>query len=136
MANPELDLPPDFLDLPAKRATRLVARHLLVGMGAAHKHLIDTEAEDAEALHDFRISPAPGSGPGSPPIVRTSAPCRYAQTRRQLRRIARASGAARDAEVLRTWLRRTIRRSNAFARSYTIGRTCAHGPPAPVSVSP
>ncbi len=98
---PGLRLPPDFLDLPAERATRLVARQLLHGMVNARERLNDPA--DAGALHDFRVA-VRRMRCWLRAYRRYLHPNSSRQTRRELKRIARAAGTARDAEVLRLWL--------------------------------
>jgi CHAD domain-containing protein/CYTH domain-containing protein len=95
-------LPDDLLDLPADRGARLVLRGLLDRARAARKRL--GRAEDAEALHDFRVAlrrlrsweRAYRSylGKTVPKRLRTA-----------LRGLARATSAGRDAEVQLAWLR-------------------------------
>ena len=94
--------PPPLLALPAQRAIRLVALALLDRAAAQRTRLDD--GHDACALHDFRVAvrrlrswlriwrPELGDEVGR-------------RHRRRLRRVARATSPARDAEVRLGWLR-------------------------------
>ncbi len=94
--------PADLLDLPVDRAARLVLRGLLDRARAARKRL--GRADDADALHDFRVSLRrlrswerayrPHLGKTIPKRLRAS-----------LRALAVATNAGRDAEVQLGWLR-------------------------------
>lgn len=96
-----MTLPDELLDLPAPEAVRHVALGFLDEAAAARERL--GEPEDSEALHDFRVAirrlrstvrAYPRELEGS--VSRKAA--------RRLRRIARATGASRDAEVQLEWL--------------------------------
>ena len=90
-----------MLSHPAARATRVVALRLLGELGAARARL--DAPDDAEALHDLRVAlrrlrslfraydAELGDAVGE-------------KTRRRLRRLARATGEARDLEVHLAWL--------------------------------
>jgi CHAD domain-containing protein/CYTH domain-containing protein len=90
-----------LLELAAPRAARFLALRFLDEAGAARVRLDD--AEDAEALHDFRVA-----------IRRLRSTVRaYAghleggvggKDRRRLRRLAHATGDARDGEVMIAWM--------------------------------
>ena len=97
-------LPHDLYDLPAPAGARLLARHRLAEARAAARRL-DHEDDD-DALHDFRVA-----------LRRLRSTMRSyralladtvaGKRRRQLRDLADATGAARDAEVHLAWLRAT-----------------------------
>ena len=100
-------LPHDLYDRPAPAGARLLARHRLAEARAAARRLGDGgDGGDAEALHDFRVA-----------LRRLRSTMRShralladtvaGKRRRQLRDIADATGAARDAEVHLAWLRAT-----------------------------
>jgi CHAD domain-containing protein/CYTH domain-containing protein len=95
-------LPGDFLDLPVERAVRLVAQRLVHAMSNARERLIDPA--DADALHDFRVAIRRVRSwlRAHQPYLAAGVPWR---TLRELKRIARAAGTARDAEVQTAWLR-------------------------------
>jgi CHAD domain-containing protein/CYTH domain-containing protein len=88
--------------IPAARAARLVALRLLGELGAARARL--DAPDDPEALHDLRVA-----------LRRLRSLLRAydaeigdavrRKTRRRLRRLARATGDARDLEVHLAWLR-------------------------------
>ncbi len=92
---------PKLLDELAPRAARIVALELLASAAAARDRLDDHD--DAEALHDFRVA-----------VRRLRSWLRALQPwlddsvrpkrRRQLRRVARVTNQARDAEVHLAWL--------------------------------
>lgn len=99
-------LPADLLDLPAQRAVRLVAGELLARSRAASRRL--GAREDAEALHDFRVSlrrlrswlRAYRAHLGK------SVPKR---SRQALKDLATATNAGRDAEVQLAWVEQATR---------------------------
>ncbi len=100
----------DLLDLPAPHAVRRIALALLDDAGAAHARLMRNEG--GEALHDFRVAlrrlrswlrPDAWTG-GDPPR----------KIAKRVRRIARATNASRDAEVLLDWA--TTRRGDLTTR--------------------
>jgi CHAD domain-containing protein/CYTH domain-containing protein len=96
------DVPPDFLDQPVERAVRVVALTLLRDAATTRARLID--ANDTEALHDFRVavrrlrSWLRAYRPYLDDSVR-------AKDRSRLRAVARATSLARDTEVHLQWLR-------------------------------
>jgi CHAD domain-containing protein/CYTH domain-containing protein len=96
-----LPLPPDLLDLPAETGARRVALHFLAEAEDAFPRL--DRAEDAEALHDFRVGLRRLRS-----ALRSYEPQLHGalgkRLRRRLRRLARATGASRDAEVHAAWL--------------------------------
>lgn len=100
----------DLLDLPAPHAVRRIALGYLEDAGAAHARLMGNE--DGEALHDFRVAlrrlrswlRADAWAGGNPPR----------KIAKRVRRIARATNAARDAEVLLDWA--LARRGDLTAR--------------------
>ena len=94
--------PPSVADLPVHIGIRLVAMRCLDDADVAFQRL--RGSRDAEALHDFRVA------------LRRLRSCFRAYRpylddtvknpdRREIRRIARATGAARDVEVQLEWLR-------------------------------
>lgn len=95
-------LRPDLLTRPAEEAVRVTALSRLDEAAAALARL--EAGDDAEALHDFRVAlrrlrsllrayrPLVGAAARKP-------------MRRRLRRLAAATNAGRDAEVLLAWLR-------------------------------
>jgi CHAD domain-containing protein len=91
----------DVMGRSPEEGARLVALDLLAQAGAASHRLGD--AEDAEALHDFRVAVRRLRS-----TLRAFRPWLRGSLRkrreRQLRKLARATGAARDAEVQLAWL--------------------------------
>src|SRR5947208_2852185 len=95
--------PEGLLTAPAPGAARRIALNLLDAATAARQRL--TDADDAEALHDFRVA-----------MRRLRSTLRAYETqvdalvpaklRRRLRELARATGEARDVEVQIAWLER------------------------------
>ena len=95
--------PEGLLTAPAPGAARRIALNLLDAATAARQRL--TDADDAEALHDFRVA-----------MRRLRSTLRAYETqvdavvpaklRRRLRDLARATGEARDVEVQISWLER------------------------------
>src|SRR6267142_2251429 len=92
-----------LLTAPAPGAARRIALTLLDAASAARERL--TDANDAEALHDFRVAMR---------RLRSTLRAYQAQLdavvpaklRRRLRDLARATGEARDVEVQISWLER------------------------------
>jgi CHAD domain-containing protein/CYTH domain-containing protein len=93
-----------LLDEDELRGARIVALTLLRDAAAEHTRLLETP--DREALHDFRVAvrrlrtwlrAQKGALEGSVPRA----------ARRDLRRVARATNASRDAEVFAEWLEST-----------------------------
>jgi len=94
---------PPLLELPAKHATRLIALRLL---GEAAAAAVGVEAaSDAEALHDFRVALRRLRSLVRAHRAALASAVSKKQARR-LRRVARATGASRDAEVHLAWLAR------------------------------
>lgn len=91
----------EILDRPAAEGARTLALALLADADAAAARV--GSPDDAEALHDFRVavrrlrSTARAWRPALAGTLRK-------KDERRLRRIARATGPARDAEVLGAWL--------------------------------
>jgi CHAD domain-containing protein len=89
----------DLLDLPAPHAVRRIALGFLDDAGAAHARLMRNE--DGEALHDFRVALRRlRSWLRADAWTGGDRPRKIAK---RVRRIARATNAARDAEVLLDW---------------------------------
>ncbi|HWC75211.1 MAG TPA: CHAD domain-containing protein [Gemmatimonadales bacterium] len=95
------DFPAGLLDRPAVEAAGVVALRYLDDAAAAAARL--TDARDAEALHDFRVSVRrlrvtlrayPGLHEGIP-----------RKYRRRLRKLVRATNPVRDAEAQLAWFR-------------------------------
>src|SRR5262245_39817993 len=95
-----MQLPDDVLERPVGEGARLI---VLLRLGEAH-HAAERlgDGDDSEALHDFRVA-----------IRRTRAaleawserlPKKVKKLRKELTKIQRATGAARDAEVALEWL--------------------------------
>ncbi len=99
-------LPPDLLDLPAQRAVRLVASDLLARSRTASRRL--GTRDDAEALHDFRVALRRlRSWLGAYRAhLGKSIPKR---SRRDLKNLAAATTAGRDAEVQLAWVQQAAR---------------------------
>ena len=96
------DLETALLELPADVATRRIALALLDEANEGLKRL--REGSDDEALHDFRVAIRRLRSIGKAHAKHLD----EALTRKRLKRIARiqrATGAARDAEVQRNWVR-------------------------------
>jgi CHAD domain-containing protein len=95
-------LPRDLLQRPAQEAARRVALRRLDEAVAAAPRL--AEAQDGEALHDFRVAlrRLRSALRALRPLLEEAVP---KPERRRLRRLAEATGAARDAEVAAAWLR-------------------------------
>ncbi len=95
-------LPRDLLARPAAEASRRVALQRLDEAGEAALRLSDPS--DAEALHDFRVAlrRVRSTLRSFRPLFGDAVPKKL---RRRLRRIADATGAARDSEVALAWLR-------------------------------
>ena len=93
--------PEGLLTTPAPGAARRIAVNLLDAASAARERL--TDADDAEALHDFRVamrrlrSTLRAYQPQLDAVVPP-------KLRRRLRDLARATGEARDVEVQIAWL--------------------------------
>jgi CHAD domain-containing protein len=93
---------PETLDRPPDEGARIVALALCAGAEEAARRA--GSAADPEALHDFRVavrrlrSALRAFAPLLGEVVRDG-------ERRRLRRLTRATGPARDAEVLLEWLR-------------------------------
>lgn len=96
-------LPPDLFDLPAERGARLVARDLLRRARGLSQRV--GEAEDAEALHDFRVAlrRLRSWTRAYRPYLGRAVPKR---ARKALRDVATATNAGRDAEVLVAWIQK------------------------------
>ena len=94
-------LPHDLVDLPAETGARRVALHFLAEADEAFPRLL--RGDDPEALHDFRVGLRRLRS-----ALRSYAPELHGglsrKLRRKLRRLARATGASRDAEVHEAWL--------------------------------
>jgi CHAD domain-containing protein len=95
-----MKLPPDLLDRPSEEASRLIALVFLDQARAARRRL---DEGDPEGLHDFRVSirrirTALRAFPGE--LEDSVSP----RSRRELRRIARATGRCRDLEVHAGWV--------------------------------
>jgi CHAD domain-containing protein len=91
----------DDLRVPAKRAVRLVAIESLEQAAAEVRRLED--ADDDEALHDFRVALRRLRSwvrIGKPYLDESVSK----RMRRRLRKLARATNASRDLEVHRAWL--------------------------------
>lgn len=97
-----VDLPRDLLQRPAREAARRVALRRLDEAAAAAPRLV--QAQDGEALHVFRVAlrRLRSALRSLRPLLEDAFP---KPERRRLRRLAEATGAARDAEVAATWLR-------------------------------
>jgi len=95
--------PESLLTEPAPRAARRIALTLLDAASAARERL--TNADDAEALHDFRVAMRRlrSTLRAYQPQLIALVP---AKLRRRLRELARATGEARDVEVQIAWLDR------------------------------
>jgi CHAD domain-containing protein len=93
----------NLLAAPAPGAARRIALTLLDAASAARERL--TNADDAEALHDFRVAMRRlrSTLRAYQPQLIALVP---AKLRRRLRELARATGEARDAEVQIAWLER------------------------------
>jgi CHAD domain-containing protein/CYTH domain-containing protein len=91
----------ELLDVPVERATRMVALGLLRSAVAAWERLIDPADDDA--LHDFRVAVRRLRSwvRAFRPELDSSVP---GTARRRLKRVVRATGAARDLEVELDWL--------------------------------
>jgi CHAD domain-containing protein/CYTH domain-containing protein len=106
-----MPLPDDLLDRPAPDAVRHVALDFLQQAAEARDRLGDPG--DSEALHDFRVAIR---------RLRSTARAYPAELRggvtkkatRRLRRIARATGASRDAEVQLEWIEK--QRASLYSR--------------------
>lgn len=94
-------IPPGSLGAPASESARRIALHHLDSASAALSRMSDPE--DAEALHDFRVGLR-----RLRTILRAHRPVFGGDLRkkdlREVRRITRATGDGRDAEVLVAWL--------------------------------
>lgn len=95
------ELPGDFLDLPVQRAVRIVGQSLLRGAEEARARLLDSD--DREALHDFRVAVRRLRSwiRAYRPQLDTGV---SGKTRRRLKSLGRAAGAARDLQVHLAWL--------------------------------
>lgn len=102
-----------LLDLPAEMAVRWIALGLLEEAAAAHARLADPA--ETEALHDFRVAlrrlrstlRAYRDLPGD--VVR-------GKDRRTLRKLAHATGDARDAQVQNEWLTTRLKKARGAER--------------------
>jgi CHAD domain-containing protein len=94
-------LPPDLLDLPARRGARLVTRDLLARARSASRRV--GAPDDAEALHDFRVTlrRLRSWARAYRAHLGKSVPKR---SRRALQDLAAATNAGRDAEVQLVWV--------------------------------
>jgi CHAD domain-containing protein len=99
--------------LPPEQVVRRLALALLDAAATAGARIVDRE--DVQALHDFRValrrlrSLLRAYAPWYEPLPK--------HLHKRLRRLARATNAARDVEVQIDWLRRTPPRLKAGARS-------------------
>jgi len=103
----------ELLDQPVERSARWLALRFLEEAGAAHARL--DEADDAEALHDFRVA-----------LRRLRSTVRAyrrwlggslgPKDRRRLKALAGATGASRDAEVQISWVEERLDRFDRHAR--------------------
>lgn len=95
------ELPSDFLDLPVQRAVRIVGRSLLRRAEDARARLLDSD--DRDALHDFRVALRRLRSwiRAYRPQLDTAV---SGKTRRRLKSLAQAAGAARDLQVHLAWL--------------------------------
>jgi CHAD domain-containing protein/CYTH domain-containing protein len=93
--------PAELLDLPVAQSSRWLALRFLDEAAAAHGRMED--ARDAEALHDFRVGlrRLRSTLRAYEPYLAGSV---GRKDRRRVRRLARATGGARDAEVHIEWL--------------------------------
>lgn len=115
-----------LLDENELRAARIVALSLLQDAGAEYTRLL--EHPDREALHDFRVAvrrlrtwlrAQKGALKGSVPRA----------ARRDLRRVARATNASRDAEVFAEWLeatRATLKPSQKTGANWLLAQVTSH----------
>jgi CHAD domain-containing protein/CYTH domain-containing protein len=107
--------PAELLDLPVERSARWLALRFLEEAAEAHARL--DNADDAEALHDFRVA-----------LRRTRSTVRSygrwlggsigRKDRRRLKALAAATGAARDAEVHIEWLEKRLAKLDDAARPW------------------
>ncbi len=116
----------ELLDESEPRGARLVALSLLQDASTEYTRLL--ERPDREALHDFRVAvrrlrtwlrAQKGALKGSIPRV----------ARRDLRRVARATNASRDAEVFAEWLeatRATLKPSHKTGATWLLSQVTAH----------
>lgn len=117
--------PSDLLDLPAPLAVRRIALGFLEEAAAAHARLMNQG--DDKALHDFRVALRRlRTWLRADAWTGTDPPRKIA---RRLRRIARATNTARDAEVLLNWaathrdaLRSSGRRATAWLADWLAAR--------------
>jgi CHAD domain-containing protein/CYTH domain-containing protein len=105
--------PSELLDQPVERSARWLALRFLDEAGAGHARL--DEADDPEALHDFRV--------GLRRLRSTVRAYRRwlggslgPKDRRRLKALAGATGAARDAEVQIAWVEGRLDRFDRHAR--------------------
>lgn len=115
-----------LLDESEPRGARIVALSLLEDAGAEYTRLLDHP--DREALHDFRVAvrrlrtwlrAQKGALKGSVPRA----------ARRDLRRVARATNASRDAEVFAEWLeatRATLKPSHKTGATWLLSQVTSH----------
>lgn len=109
-----MNVPAPLADLPVARGARRVALGFLDAAHAACKRLHD--ADDAEALHDFRVALRrlrSALRAYRPWLGRDAVPPRL---RKRLRKLARATNEARDAEVMLAWLEQPGRRASRNER--------------------
>ncbi|HEX8690969.1 MAG TPA: CHAD domain-containing protein [Longimicrobium sp.] len=106
--------PAELLDLPVERSARWLALRFLEEAAAAHARLDD--ADDTEALHDFRV--------GLRRLRSTVRAYRRwlggslgRKDRRRLGALADATGAARDAEVHIAWLEPRVEKLSGAERA-------------------
>ena len=94
-------LPHDLIDLPAQTGARRVALHFLAEAADAFPRL--DRGDDPEGLHDFRVGlrRLRSALRSYEPELRGALSKKVS---RKLRRLARATGASRDAEVHEAWL--------------------------------
>jgi CHAD domain-containing protein len=109
-----VELPSDLLSRPPEEGARLLALAYLDPANAARARLDDPA--DAEALHDFRVAlrRLRSCLRSYRPYLAGSVPGKLAQ---RLRRLARATGPGRDAEVQIEWLRGRSRHLSSYHRA-------------------
>jgi CHAD domain-containing protein/CYTH domain-containing protein len=108
----------DLIERPAEEGARLVALSLLTEADSAAERL--SSGTDGEALHDFRVALR-----RLRTVVRAFRPWLEVSVRRReekrLKKIARSTNGARDAEVQLAWLSERVR---PLDRRETVGLDC------------